>query len=431
VAILGGRQIGKDFTIAFYCAWMMVSAPGWNCVVMSATNDDAKQFMRDVRLHYTAFEALCKRAGCPIPPLKTDSATLIVNRANSTVRAVSATERGLLGTRGTVIFNEVPSIEAARELLPSALAQVTQQNIMRGRKDARLVLIGNASYVGSFWHEWWSDRWSRQEAGAGGDWTLIKQTWSDAMRDMGHDVAQIAEMRDARIEALSGNEAAFDQWFECVFRSVKGLMYDPDLVARASYSYSGKGAPALRGPQRIGYDVGRINDLTAFSRLVEEVNEEHYALPTVTLRASPFPEQRARLLSLCEERTTKGVVVDFNGVGLGQIDELRALLQGVAPLHDGPRGPASRYDLHSRLKSLMEQGRVFVPREDKDLLMEMSAVEATLTANDTPTVKTVRKGGSHADRLTSLALAASLLTHRRYEGVAAPEAIKGRRTARW
>ena len=71
-AILGGRQIGKDFTLAWYAVAKALLEPGTTWNTFSASAKHANQWLQDCRVAYKVIRETTKALGAPLPLLGDD-----------------------------------------------------------------------------------------------------------------------------------------------------------------------------------------------------------------------------------------------------------------------------------------------------------------------------------------------------------------------
>lgn len=400
LAILGGRQIGKDWFLEFMLAFQLATRRNVDWIVISATRMHAKTFLRGVRRWFSVFRRLAATIGAPFPTLEVDSAFELVSSWETTVAVSSGTVRSLTGKRGGVILNEFPLIPEADLLFPSAVAQVDMALSLG--KPVKLIVVGNASFIGTPWHELWTGLQRTP-----GDWHMITQRWSEAMVDRGLTAQQLEKATKAKLANLNGNEAAFRQWYECDFRAAEGALFSPELLAHQSYDE----LPHIKNPrQYIGYDVGRINDPSAWSQLLLD-GAVGYALDTVFAEGMPFPDQRRLTQELVSQYPTGNLTLDGTGLGGGQTDDLRVELARTTKVNEYKIG-ADKWQLLGQLKGAFEDGKVFIPRSDKDLRMQLESVQSEMRDNDGLKIILPRLGNSHGDGAIALALAVEGARHR-------------------
>lgn len=416
LGILGGRQIGKDWTLAWLLLLDALLTPGAEWHVVSATQTHAEGFIRDVRHHLRFLEVLAKTQGLRLPPLDGEGTkTRIAWKSGAVIHAHAATTRSVIGQRGSFVLNEVAMIPGAEEITETAYAMVRRARQI-GRR-ARMILVSNASRKGSYWHRWWTDKQERRSG-----WELITARWSECQRSMGWTASQVAKERAEILADLGGSVAAFGQWFECEWRAGSEGLLSPTTLDRQTYTLADlEQIPGT--PQVIGYDLGRTTDPAALAPVLLRSPEDHRALVVETLRETPYHLQRERLRALATSRPTRRVVIDAQGIGHSQAEEVTRELQGVAAVtsfHTSSRGTYSKWDLFAGLRDSLDSGRLWIPGEDVDLRMELEAVEATATATGRQTVHQPRDKRGHGDRAFALALANHGATHAPSSGVSAP-----------
>jgi len=401
IGILGGRQLGKDWWLEYMLAWEFCVRREVDWVVISATRGHAKIFLRGVRRWIDKFRRLAISVQSPFPDILVDSAFELVSSWGTTVSVSSGTVRSLTGKRGGVILNEVPLIPDASDLFPSAFAQV-ERAIDLG-KPVKLIMVGNASFIGTYWHEWWTTRIKSP-----GDWRMITQPWSSGLRLCGKSEFEIKERAQKILANLGGNQAAFNQWYECDFRSAEGCLFEPELIMENSYDDTTFSCKDSR--DFIGYDVGRVNDPSTWAT-VQVHNGVGYMRNVREEFDMSIPEQRALTRSLCTANTGS-VTIDATGIGRALVDDLRAELRGITMLRDFTIGSHSKWELFGLLRAAISEGKVQLPLSDVDLRMQLESIQTELNAQDKVKVILPRIGNQHGDKAVAAALAVHGASHR-------------------
>lgn len=395
VAVLGGRQIGKDFILAgFVSAFRACVIPHHTVNVVSSTDHHAKQMILDIRRW---LDLLAPLFGASIEKGR-DSKKEVALSNGSVIFSHASTPRALVGQRGDVILNEIGIIPHAEELYQAAYPIYT--GARDNEKPAILMLVSNASPRGSFWHRFWTDP---ERSG----WTDIVATWSDCMRSMGRSDLWIAERR-ARYVADLGLPA-FLQWYECVWRAASEG-YLPEGLLRSHTYVEIPPEVYLRGSSLyIGYDVGRHMDPASFARVIRDQEGRMWVLPTETAKDMKYRVQRDRIQSIMNEYQsayrigTSKVLIDSTGSGDEPAERAEELWPGVA---EGFRFSAqSKWELFSRLRATLESGRLYLPACDLDLRMELEAITLEARGQGPDKVVLPRNASGHCDRAVAVALA--------------------------
>jgi phage FluMu gp28-like protein len=103
---------------------------------------------------------------------------------------------------------------------------------------------------------------------------------------------------------------------------------------------------------------------------------------------------------LNEAYTFEAGCLDETGVGEGPYEEIRGFMRGM----DGVTLTAQvKEDLMGKLKLALEQGKLTLPRDNPQLLVQMTAQQCEPTASGM--LKFSHPAGTHDDQLWSLALA--------------------------
>lgn len=394
VAVLGGRQIGKDAILcALLAAFRAVTLPGHTVNVCSSTDDHAKQMVVDIRVWLGVFGPLYG-----VRPVKGRDSKKEISLSNgSTIFSHASTPRALVGQRGDVFLNEIGVIPHAEELYQAAYPVVT------GARDngnpGLLMLVSNASRRGSFWHLFWTN--PEREG-----WLDITARWSDCMRSRGKSEEWITERRAKYIRDLG--MPAYLQWYECVWRAASEG-YIPEALIR-SHSYAELPPEVMRrgSSMCVGYDVGKHTDPASFARCIRDSMGRLWILPTEGHLKMKYRVQLDRIQELMNDAralgvTTNQVLMDSTGSGDGPHEVAEERWPGVV---EGFRFTAqSKWALFSRLRATLESGKLYLPLSDLDLRMELEAITLEQRDSGTPKVDLPRDGSGHCDRAVAVALA--------------------------
>ena len=401
-AILGGRQIGKDFTLAFYAVGKALMQPGsvWN--TFSASAKHANQWLEDCRVAYGVIQRVTKRLGAPLPMLgddhRKDNVTTVELHNGSFIYSNASTVKSAVGLRGSVLLNEIAVLGNAREMF-EATYPIVEGALDNGRA-GKMMIVSNASRRGTFWHKWWTSDDSK-------GWHKTTTTWAHAMRSKGRSPAWIKASKALKIQRLG--LGGYQQWYDCKWRSAEEGFLPIEVINRQTYGAT-RDRPFdayPRYPQIIGYDIGRHVDPAAWCRLVlpsdGRWDGKHMALPTETKHDMTFPAQRAHLEMLSRQRETYSAVIDSTGIG----DETAETCANEMPFSvtQFKFTMQSKQALFERLRTSLDSGSLWIPEDDLDLRMEMESLTATYRAGGQLAIEIPREGGGHGDRVVALALA--------------------------
>ncbi len=395
IAVLGGRQIGKDFVLAgFVSAYRACTIRHHTVNVVSSTDHHAKQMILDIRRW---LELIAPLFGVAIEKGR-DSKKEVALSNGSAIFSHASTPRALVGQRGDVILNEIGIIPHGEELYQAAYPIYT--GARDNGKPALLMLVSNAAARGTFWHRFWTDPERK-------GWVDIVAKWSDCMRSMGRSAEWIAEKREQYIRDLG--MPAFLQWYECVWRAASEGYLPEGLLRAHTYTHIPKEVYLGGTMLYLGYDVGRHVDPAAFARVLKDREGRMWVLPTEVAKEMKYRVQRDRLQAIMDEYRssyripTARLMIDSTGSGDEPAENSEERWPGVA---EGFRfSSQSKWELFSRLRTTLESGRLYLPAGDLDMRMELEAI--TLEPKDSGPDKVVlpRDGAGHCDRAVAVALA--------------------------
>lgn len=403
VAILGARQIGKDLALALYAVAKGLLEPGsaWN--TFSASAKHASQWLDDCRLCYAFIRQATILRGCPLPALGEglkNNVTRLELPGGSAIMSNASTVRSAVGLRGSVLFNECGVLGNAREMY-EALYPIVEGARDNGRP-AKMIMVSNASARGTWWHDWWTGSGSR-------GWHRITTTWTDAMRRRARkdgsrllSAEWIAASEALKIERLG--VGGYAQWYACQWRAVEDGYLPVAMLERQTYDTF---VPPPGTPQVLGYDIGRVVDPSAWSRMLLPDSGEwagmRMALDVEAAVGMAYNAQRERFRQIGDERQTLGSVIDSTGIG----DEMGEVCAAEMPfpVTQFKFTAQSKQALFETLRSGFTGGRLWIPRSDTDLRMELESLTARYHVGGRVTMDIPRTRGCHGDRAVALALA--------------------------
>jgi len=395
VAILGGRQIGKDYVaLSFVAAWRMCTIEDHVVNVVSATDKHAMQMVKDVKRWIYLLQYVFDLGIDPRNDSKKEFR--LVN--GSVLYSHAGTVRAIVGQRGDIYLNEigVRDPKTAKELIEAA--GPIHDGAMDQGKPSLWMITSNATRRGHPWHTFWTTEESD-------DFVKIKSTWSDCMRSMGRSDKWIAQVREARIKRYG--LGAFLQWYECVWRSESEGFLPAKLMQQHQYHTLPPTVMQPGNTQYIGYDVGRINDPSAFARTIRQDQGLLWALPTEARHSMRYKAQRDHIQGLIDRANTSGVStnrieIDATGIGHEPAECSEERWPGIARGH--VINAQTKLAMFNRLKATIEAGKLYLPAGDIDLMMELESIELEPRDHTADRIVLPRENGKHCDRAFALAL---------------------------
>ena len=401
-AILGGRQIGKDLTLAFYATAKALMEAGTTWNTFSASAKHANQWLQDCRVAYRLIRETTKALGAPLPMLgddgRKDNVTTIELHNGSFIHSNASTVKSAVGLRGSVLLNEIGVLANAKDMY-EAVYPIVEGAIDNGRA-GKMMIVSNASRRGTFWHQWYTGALS-----AG--WHKTETTWESAMLSRGMDTDWTAESKTQKISRLG--LGGYSQWYDCKWRASEEGFLSLATIDRQTYGPARprRYTPRPQDPQIIGYDIGRVRDPSAWCRLLlpdsGEWDGHHLALPTEAKVGMTYRAQRSHLEMMSHERTTYKAVIDSTGLGDETAEECADTMPFEVTQFKFTR--QSKQALFERLRASLRGGTLWIPDDDLDLRMEMESLTATYKAGGEMAIDIPREGGGHGDRVIALALA--------------------------
>ena len=400
-ALLGGRQIGKDYALAYYAVSKALLEPrsAWN--TFSASAKHASQWLDDCRDAYDFIRRATVAAGMALPERGVglrDNVTTLELYNGSVIMSNASTVRSAVGLRGSVLLNEIGVLPNARAMFEAVYPIVTGA-IDNGRP-AKMMIVSNASQRGTYWHEWFTG--TRSDG-----WHRVTTTWADAMTSWGWSEAKVKRGADLKRRQLG--EGGYSQWYDCKWRSAEDGFFPIKLLDRQTWGEAW-GRPYVARPdtpQIVGYDIGRHVDPCAFARLHLPVHgpyaHQHVVMDTEHHFKMEYGAQRARLEQLGGERLTHKAVIDATGVGDAQYEQCSEAMpfECVRQIFT----PQSIQAMFGTILDGLQGGTLWIPGGDLDLRMQLESVTATYQAGGKVTMHLPYEAGAHADCAVAMAMA--------------------------
>jgi phage FluMu gp28-like protein len=155
-----------------------------------------------------------------------------------------------------------------------------------------------------------------------------------------------------------------------------------------------------RGQFLIGIDFGKHNDHSAIA-IVEKIDDN---LRLVYLNELPLETPYTAVIGtvrrLNDAYAFAAGCLDKTGVGEGPYEEIEQFMRGMEGI---TLTPQTKEDVMGKLKLALQHGRLILPRDNPQLLLQMTAQRCEATKSGT--LKFSHPTGTHDDQLWSLALA--------------------------
>ena len=393
IAILGGRQSGKDYWLELFLCIHLLTKKG-EIQVVSASRTHAQDVITNVRAH---LDKLLAALGLPRNLPSADSKTEIRMPWGSRIKSHAASVRSIIGHRGSFILNEISAIPCAQEIWEAALPIVSESK--KNGEDSRFIIIGNASYTGSFWQQLWDGTGTQKLKG----FQKFRLPSSEAWRLRGYSPEEVQRSQNEIIAQIG--LGAFRQWFECEWRSAEGGFFSQTLLD--SRRYRDEDLNHTRNwSQVIGLDVGHGTNPSAAIRLLIEPNTKHpryFVLPSITWQETEYQTQVRRVQELCSERMTTAILMDRTGAE--ELFQLVNIGVGGGRVFGHHFSASSKWEMFRDLLQALETRELWIPPDDLSLRMELDAIERRERPGGIPEIILPKQGDTHGDRAVALALA--------------------------
>lgn len=373
--VLAARQIGKSFTISTAAVYTAVSKPRSLTIIVSSGERAAKELLDKVKKNAEAWR-ICF-IGSPGEFSYEFNAEEMRFSNGSRIKVLPANNPAV--TRGyspnLLILDEMSVLEHQKELFSALFPSISSP--FGGEK--RMVIAGTPlGRMNEFWKIWEGDN----------DFYKISVNIEEAK----------AEGLNVDIPFLRNNcvdEETFNEEYMCVPRDGDTQLFSIGLINQCVYH----DIPREGKRRFMGIDIGRVNDLTCATTIVE-VGNNLYCESCDIFRNMEFDEQDRCLTDLIRLKNPVGVAIDSTGIGM-QLGESMWKKFG-AIVEQFTFTNSTKVDIFNNLKKLMGQARMWIPN-DADLKSELASIRRVARENGI-TYQADRTSKGHADRATSLAL---------------------------
>jgi phage FluMu gp28-like protein len=206
------------------------------------------------------------------------------------------------------------------------------------------------------------------------------------------------------VERNTIGEYDFNREYNAAFIDDEFSYLPSKLVLSCTDSYELNGEPGpgerYKGEYLIGIDFGKHTDHSAIA-VLEKAGDD---LRLVYLKELPLETSYTAVIGsvrrLNEAYAFAAGCLDKTGVGEGPYEEIKQFMRGM----EGVTLTAQmKEDLMGKLKLALEKGKLTLPRDNPQLLVQMTAQQCEATKSGT--LRFSHPAGTHDDQLWSLALA--------------------------
>ena len=155
-----------------------------------------------------------------------------------------------------------------------------------------------------------------------------------------------------------------------------------------------------RGEYIIGIDFGKHADHSAIAILEKDHDQLHLIYLNELPLETPYTSVIGTVRRLNQAYAFAGGCLDKTGVGEGPYEEIKQFMRGMEGI---TLTAQAKEDIMGKLKLALEQGKLILPRDNQQLLIQMTAQQCEPTKAGT--LKFSHPAGTHDDQLWSLALA--------------------------
>ena len=207
-----------------------------------------------------------------------------------------------------------------------------------------------------------------------------------------------------KLERKTIGEYDFNREYNAAFIDDEFSYLPSNLVLSCTDDYELDGEPRpgdrYRGEYLIGIDFGKHTDHSAIAVLEKAGDDLRLVYLKELPLETPYTAVIGSVRRLNEAYAFAAGCLDKTGVGEGPYEEIKQFMRGM----EGVTLTAQvKEDLMGKLKLALEQGKLTLPRDNPQLLVQMTAQQCEPTKSGT--LKFSHPAGTHDDQLWSLALA--------------------------
>jgi phage FluMu gp28-like protein len=375
---LFSRQTGKTRTIAEDHSLEAVSSPGLDCVIVSASENQVYEVLRDVEWWSNIWDDLARSVLGRSIYKKAPTATDIEYWNGSRVLSRNANPRTAVGYTGPVTLDEASKIMHDEEMF-DALSPITSSGPFPFR------MSGTPwGARGVFWKVC-----TGQIPGWSGHVVTI------------HDAVKMGCPRDVEDLRTQHDSLKFAQEFECRFLSRLLSPFTPDFLRMCAdldlpaCPPIGHRLPDGKIPRyAIGVDVGRTNDRTDII-FGCEWPAGHYQVTAIDhMRGVSFEDQFNALKPWLDNPGIERMGIDATGLGMQLAEDLyKHNPAKVTQVHFSNQSKNAMMEL---ALARMSQGKVKV-LSDSDLQSDLGSIERKVLPSGTVTYQAPRTEKGHGD----------------------------------
>jgi phage FluMu gp28-like protein len=346
VGILGSRQIGKSYALA-YCAILLAcgweGSKGHDVKIISETDKKAKRIIDDVHKHLDKMETVVG----PLRQPNRGGVAEVVLKNGSHISAMVGKPSALQAWSGSVIVDEFSlSRFDLEELLAQALIVASSASHLR------TVIATNADRDGSFVHRFWHT--NKRD----GSWKLLEYNIYDVYPQGLPD--QIDQIRKTIHPQL------WSRFFLNQFTSGLATCFEPELIDAS------QGATKPGGVKVIGFDPGFSRHASGI--VVCSVSDALSVHEELVLWDTTVEDQIDHIARLMAKWDATKVVVDqgVGGLVVKQLMQNRFGHGAVKPMSVN----RNKYEIWRRqLERLMMEGKLHIDPQCQHLVQDLKTLE--------------------------------------------------------
>lgn len=393
------RRIGATYVQAYEdvldCATRAVPEVWFS----SADESAAREYIEDAERWTRMLDAAARFLGRVVIDSERDIKAFVIEFANGTkIHALSSNPSAFRSKGGKVVLDEFAHHESAERLWAAARPCVTWGYPMR-------IISTHSSPTSLFARFCDAIRggtlgWSLHTVDI---YTAVAEGLLDKILGRGTTEAE----REGWLADLRANCLDEDVWLGEYCAKPSGSrdsFLSLELIRSAECEGCTEPSPEdARRSLYLGMDVGRARDLSVIW-VVEKRAGVLHTVEVSAMERAPFHEQRTALWRFLSLPSLRRAAIDATGIGMQLAEEARERF-GRGRVEEVHFTQSSKEELAFSLRSLMEEGRLFIPKQ-REIEEDLHSVKkATTTSGNIRLGVAPSHKGSHGDYFWALALA--------------------------
>lgn len=400
------RRVGFTFASTLEIAEDLAFHPRERWLIISRTQDTAKEAMREVRNHFDAM-----REAIEGDIVEREEATdlffhdiritkFFIELPNgSSLQALTAHPDAARGFGGHILLDEFGFHQDSSELWKGASAAT-----LRGH---RILVVSTPNFQQGKYYE--IARKAGLTEGPPERSPMKAGIWSCHFVDIHRAIPQLEAIGVPididELREIAGDEETFEQEFGCAFLSSSEMWIPLELIAAARSGLAQLDWDAERpveGTLYAGFDVGRRRDRSVLW-IDERIGDVAFTRGVITMDKTPFDQQEQILWAALAHPKLRRCSMDETGIGMQMAE--RAKQKFGYKVEPVTFNMATKEDMAVRTRRRFEERLDKIPENAPAVERALAAIKRQATASGALRFDAERTDAGHADEFWAKALA--------------------------